>query len=163
MPKRARAVVLSERELEALTRINKRHRSEQQVALRARIVLAAAQGQSNAQIARALSITVDTARLWRDRWVGLQGIDLEALSIEERLRDASRSGAPRRITEEQCCQMAVLACEAPTKAGRPISQWTGREIADELVPRKIVPQISPRHAAYLLKKVGCNPTASAIG
>jgi putative transposase len=59
--------------------------------------------------------------------------------------------------------MAVLACEAPMKAGRPISQWTGREIADELVARKIVPQISPRHAAYLLKKVGCNPTASGIG
>jgi putative transposase len=163
MPKRATVVILSERELEALTRIGKRHRSEQQVALRARIVLAAAQGQPNAQIARDLSITVDTARLWRDRWVGLQGIDLETLSIEERLQDAPRSGAPRRITEEQRCQMAVLACEAPTRAGRPISQWTGREIADELVARKIVPQISPRHAAYLLKKVGCNPTASAIG
>jgi putative transposase len=48
--------------------------------------------------------------------------------------------------------MAVLAYEAPKKAGRPISQWTGREIADELVARGIVAQISPRHAAYLLKK-----------
>src|SRR5438067_2771435 len=57
-----------------------------------------------------------------------------------------------RITAEKVCQMAALACEAPAKAGRPISQWTGREIADEMRARGIVEQISPRHAARLLKK-----------
>jgi transposase len=163
MPKRATKVILSEREQEALTRITKRYRSEQQLALRARLVLAAAQGHSNAHIARELSINVDTVRLWRDRWVGLQGIDLETLSITERLQDAPRPGAPARITQEQRCQIAALACEAPQKAGRPISQWTGREIADEVKARGIVEQISPRHAAYLLKKGGCNRTAAAIG
>ena len=57
------------------------------MALRARMVLAAAQGHANAQIARELNVNVDTVRLWRDRWVGLQGIDLETLSIAERLQD----------------------------------------------------------------------------
>src|SRR5881396_1884443 len=163
MPKRATKVVLSEKEQEALTRISRLYRSEQQVAQRARIILAAAQGQSNAQIARELDIHVDTARLWRDRWVGLQGIDLETLSIIERLQDAPRPGVKPTITAEQRCQMAALACEAPMKAGRPISQWTGREIAEELVKRGILEQISPRHASYLLKKGACNRTASAIG
>ena len=163
MPKRATAIVLSEKEQEGLTQITKRHRSEQQAVLRARIVLAAAQGHSNAQMARELSINVDTVRLWRDRWAGLQGIDLETLSIAERLQDAPRPGVTPKITAEQRCQMAVLACEAPTKAGRPISQWTGREIADEMRARGIVEQISPRHAARLLKKGGCNRTGSAIG
>ena len=163
MPKRATKVILSEREQEELVQITKRHRSEQQQVLRARIVLAAAQGHSNVEIARELSINVDTVRLWRDRWVGLQRIDLETLSIAERLQDAPRPGAPWRITQEQRCQVAVVACEAPGKAGRPISQWTGREIADELKARGIVEQISPRHASYLLKKGGCNRTASAIG
>jgi hypothetical protein len=51
-----------------------------------------------------------------------------------------------------------MACEAPEKAGRPISQWTGREIADELVARGIVEAISARHAARLLKKGDCNRT-----
>jgi len=101
-----------------------------------------------------LAINVDTARLWRDRWVGLQGIDLETLSIAERLHDAPRPGAPAKITAEQRCQIAAIACEAPQKAGRPISQWTGCEIADELKARGIVEQISPRHAASLLKKGG---------
>jgi putative transposase len=59
--------------------------------------------------------------------------------------------------------MAVLACEAPAKTGRPISQWTGREIADELKARGIVTQISPRHSARLLKKGASNRTASGIG
>ena len=163
MPKRATRVVLSEKEQEALTRISRRYRSEQQVAQRARIILAAAQGQSNAQIARELAINVDTVRLWRDRWVGLQGIDLETLSISERLQDAPRPGKKPEITMEQRCQMAALACEAPNKAGRPISQWTGREIADEMRARGIVEQISPRHAARLLKKGGSNRTASATG
>jgi putative transposase len=163
MPKRATKVVLSEKEQEALTRISRRSRSEEQVAQRARIILAAAQGQSKAQIARDLDINVDTARLWRDRWVGLQGIDLDTLSVTERLQDAPRPGVKPTITAEQRCQMAALACEDSKKAGRPISQWTGREIADEVMARGIVPQISPRHAARLLKKGGFNRSASATG
>src|SRR5947209_4034116 len=151
MPKRATAVLLSETEQDGLLQITKRHRSEQQVVLRARIVLAAAQGHSNVQIARELGINVDTVRLWRDRWVGLQGIDLETLSLLERLHDAPRPGVKPKFGSEQRCQMAALACEAPSKAGRPISQWTGREIADELKAQGIVEQISPRHAARLLK------------
>lgn len=163
MPKRATQIILSEREQEELVRMTHRHRSEQQQVLRARIVLAAAHGRSNAQIARDLAINVDTVRLWRDRWVGLQGIDLETLSIAERLQDAPRPGTPARITAEQRCQIAAIACEAPSKAGRPISQWTGREIADELKARGIVEQISPRHASYLLKKGSCSRTAFGIG
>jgi transposase len=163
MPKRATRIVLSEKEQEALTRISKRHRSEQQMVLRARIILAAAQGHSNAQIARELDITGDTARLWRDRWASLQEIDQETLSVVERLQDAPRPGVKPTITAQQRSQMAALACEAPMKAGRPISHWTGREIAEELVARGIVEHISPRHAARLLKKGGSNRTGSAIG
>lgn len=163
MPKRATAIVLSEKEQEGLLQITKRHRSEQQVVLRARIVLAAAQGHSNVQIASELGIHVDTVRLWRDRWAGLQGIDLEALSLTERLQDAPRPGVLPKFTTEQRCQMAALACEAPAKAERPISQWTGREIADELKARGIVEQISPRHASRLLKKGDSSRIGSGTG
>ena len=75
MPKRATAVILSEKEQEGLLQITRRQRSEQHMVLRARIVLAAAQGYSTIQIARELGSNVDTVRLWRDRWVGLQGIE----------------------------------------------------------------------------------------
>jgi putative transposase len=168
MPKRATAFHLSEKEQEELMRLTRRHRSEQQLVVRARIILAAAQGSSNIQIARELGINVDTVRLWRDRWAKGREIDQEekkqeAMSLLQRLQDAPRPGAVPTFTVEQRAQMAALACEAPAKTGRPISQWTGREIADELKARGIVTQISPRHAARLLKKGASNRTGSAIG
>ena len=136
-------------ELEALLR---RRSLPQQLALRARIVLAAADGQNNSQIARSLDLEVDTVRLWRNRWLSFAFIPLSDLSVDERLSDVPRSGRPIQVSAEQRCQIVALACEAPKDAGRPISQWTGREIADEVVKRGILPTISPRHASRLLKK-----------
>src|SRR5215831_11979370 len=111
MPKRATAIHLSEKEQEELTRLTRRHRSEQQVVVRARIILAAAQGLSNIQIARELGINVDTVRLWRDRWARWQEIDQEkstqeATSLAQRLQDAPRPGAVPTFTMEQRVQMA---------------------------------------------------------
>ena len=146
------AVHLTDVERQALEKLIKRHSTEQQVALRARIVLAAAAGQGHAQIGRELQVTVDTARLWRQRWLDLQAIPASELSAEERLQDLPRPGAPARITAEQVCQIEALACEKPAASERPISQWTSREIADEIVKRGIVTEISPRHAARLLKR-----------
>jgi putative transposase len=163
MPKRATPVQLGEEERAALVQVTKRHKSEQQLVLRARIVLAADEGRSNAEIARLLSVSVETVRLWRDRWAALQEIDLKVQGVEERLVDVPRPGAPARISAEQRCQMEVLACEAPSQSGRPISQWSGREIAQEMVKRGIVERISRRHAARLLKKGASNPTGSATG
>ena len=136
-------------ELEALLR---RRSLPQQLALRTRIVLAAADGQNNSQIARSLGLETDTVRLWRNRWLSFAPIPLSEFSLDERLSDVPRSGRPIQITAEQRCQIVALACEAPKDAGRPISQWTGREIADEVVKRGILPKISARHASRLLKK-----------
>src|SRR5258708_19721402 len=100
MPKKATRVVLSEKEQEERRQITRRHRSEQQVVLRAQMVLAAAQGHSNARIARDLKVNVDTVRLWRDRWVALQGMELASLSVADRLQDEPRPGAKPPLTEE---------------------------------------------------------------
>ena len=136
-------------ELEAQLR---RRSLPQQLALRTRIILAAADGENNSQIARSLGLETDTVRLWRNRWLSFAFIPLSDLSLDERLSDVPRSGRPIQITAEQRCQIVALACEAPKDAGRPISQWTGREIADEVIKRGILPTISPRHASRLLKK-----------
>jgi transposase len=145
------AVDLTDAERQELEKLVKRHSTEQQIALRARIVLAAAVGKGNAQIGRELQVTVDTARLWRQRWLDLQALPASELSAEERLQDLPRPGAPARLTADQVCQIEALACEKPAASERPISQWTSREIADEIIKRGIVEQISPRHAARLLK------------
>jgi putative transposase len=149
---KAKEVKLSDAERQGLEKLTKRHQVGQQIALRARIVLAAADGQKNKEIVQKYALTADTVRLWRNRWVKLQGISLDDLSIEERLQDAPRPGAPAKITADQRCRIEALACEKPENSERPISQWTAREIADEVKKRKIVPDISPRHAARLLKR-----------
>lgn len=146
------AVVLTEIERQALEKLVKRHSVGQQTALRGRIILAAADGYNNTQIAKRLGITLDTARLWRERWLKLRDITLDDLSAEDRLQDLPRPGAPPRITADQRCQIEALACEKPEDGGRPITHWTGREIADEIVKRGIVEHISTRHAARLLKR-----------
>jgi transposase len=130
----------------------KRHQTPQQIALRARMILAMGQGKNNMEIARQMQVTVDTVRLWRQRWLTLQPISLEDLSVEERLQDLPRPGAPARIQPDQVAEIMALACEAPADAQRPITHWTGREIAEEIRQRGIVEQISPRHAARLLKR-----------
>ncbi len=154
---------LNDAERQALEALLRRHGAPQQLVLRARIVLAAAAGRNNAQIVRDLAVDVGTARRWRGRWLGSQAIGLAGLRAEERLTDAPRSGKPAGISAAQQCQIVALACAAPRAAGRPISQWTGREVADEIVARGILPTISPRHAARLLKKGPSSPTASATG
>lgn len=146
------AVNLTEEESQDLTKLVRRHSTRQQIALRARIVLAAAEGKNNAEIAREEGIGVGAARRWRDRWLDLQPIPLSELSAEECLEDLPRPGAPARITADQVCQIIAMACEDPEDSGRPISHWTGREIADEIKKRGIVDEISPRHAARLLKR-----------
>lgn len=147
---------LNESEQKALEELVRRHSTSQQIAQRGRMILAAAQGKNNGQIARELGVKADTVRCWRMRWIGLQAVSLDDLDVRERLSDVARSGRPAQITAEQICQMIALACAQPKE--RPISHWTGREIADEVVARGIIAQISPRHAARLLKKETSNRT-----
>ena len=157
------AVTLTAEARRDLAALARRPSAPQQLALRARIILLAADGANNSQIARQLGIDVGTPRLWRTRWLGLAAVPPEELRVAERLEDAPRPGGPCRITAAQVCQLTALACEAPAGSDRPISQWSGRELADEVIQRGIVDTISPRHALRLLKRGICSPTASATG
>jgi putative transposase len=148
------AVELTDEQRTALETLIRRHSTPQQVVLRAQIIRDAADGLSNLAIARSRQVSLETVRLWRDRWMLFQPIPLSELSLEERLHDAPRSGKKPRITPEQICAIVAMACEAPSQSGRPITHWTGREIADEIVKRGILDHISPRHAARILKKSG---------
>jgi putative transposase len=145
-------IKLSDEERQGLEKLVRRHNTPQQIALRGRIILAAADGKNNSQIARELGVNRETPRLWRNRWLSLSPVSLDDLSVEERLEDLPRPGAPRQITADQRCQIEAMACEDPEDTGRPISHWTAREIADEIIARGILETISPRHAARPLKR-----------
>jgi len=97
------------------------------------------------------------AQLWRNRW--FEGV-ASGRTVAERLQDAERSGEPATFELEQVLHLFKLACDAPSEYNRPISQWTNRELADELVAQQIVTSISPRHVGRLLAEADLKPHQS---
>jgi len=145
-------IVLMKEERSALERLVRARTAGQQLVVRARIVLLAAEGLSTEEVARRLHMDSDTVRQWRARWRERTGGPQAERSVAQRLADAPKSGRPARITPEQICQIIALACEKPADSDRPVSQWSARELADEIMRRGIVERISPRHAGRLLKR-----------
>jgi putative transposase len=163
---RPHPIVLTDRQRETFEHLRRRTSSTQGLVRRGRIVLAAAEGHNNEQIARRLGINRETARLWRRVWSDaaelLAAEEEEEISekalrecVEEVLADAPRSGAPATFAPEQVVQIVALAWEAPREdSGRPLSHWTPRELADEAVKRGIVQSISPRSVGRFLGRGG---------
>lgn len=129
-------------------------KTEQRLVIRAKIILLALKGYDNNQIARELRISRTTVQKWRQRWIISDG---KGGSVEERLQDAPRPGAPSTFTAEQLTHLFAIACEPPEDSGRPISQWTSRELADEMEKRGIVESISERHVGRLLTEADLKP------
>jgi transposase len=100
---------------------------------RATIVLAAARGRSNNQIAFQTRMHLDTVRLWRGRF---------AAGGLEALADRKRSGRPTRFTPVQAAEVKALACQLPAETGAPLSRWSCPELAREAVARGIAESIS---------------------
>ena len=117
-------VELSPAEETALEKCLRRHTTHQQIAERVRIVRLAGQGESNAGISGELGVGVQMVRRWRKRWVALQDIPLEEMSVEERLGDEQRSGSPGKFRAEQIAGIIAIACEDPQGSGYPVSHWT---------------------------------------
>ena len=143
--------------LEALLR---QHSTPQALALRVRIVLAAATGMRNVPLARDLGCSPKTVIKWRARWAAAEAelaavedtpADLKRM-IARVLADAPRPGAPDTFTAEQIIQIINLACTPPAEAGRPVDAWTPRELADEAAKRQSVTSISPRAVGRFFKR-----------
>ena len=133
---------------EALEALVRAHSTSQQLALRARMILHAADNIGVRESARELDVWPKTVRYWRGRWRQAAA----AQSVSERLADAPRSGAPATYTTEQICAVIAMTCEKPSESERPISHWSQREIADEAIRRGLVSNISQRSVGRFLKK-----------
>jgi putative transposase len=144
-------VVLSTSQRRELERLVSAHKTGQAVVRRARVVLLAAMDYSNADIAEQIPMDVEAVGLWRRRWVAFEAVPRAEVSVAQRLADAPRPGGVPRLSPEQVCQILALACEQPSASDRPISHWSHRELANEIVRRGITDRISPRHASRLLK------------
>ncbi len=111
---------------------------------------------------------------WRHRWLEsveqLQTAQAEGISDCELMQklvavlsDEQRPGGPAKFSLEQIVQIVAVACEQPASSGRPISHWTPRELAQEVVKRGIVHAISPRSVGRFLKRGNIATLVTAIG
>jgi len=156
-------ITLTARQRAVLDHLARAGTTAQQIAQRAWLVRAAADGMSTGAIARTWEITWRTAQRWRARWHVAQEALLAAEAdggpgddralttvVLGSLADDPRPGAPPTFTPEQLCQLMAVACEPPGDSGRPISHWTPRELADEASKRGIVERISARTVGRFL-------------
>ena len=152
---------LTGRQRAILEQMVRRTTSPQRLVTRSKIILKAAAGKRNQEIADEMAVTVRTPRRWRDRWAKasarLAAAESDATAaqlsdlIEAVLTDKLRSGTPATFTAEQICQIVAIACENPQESGRPVTEWTSTELADEAIQRGIVASISPRSVGRFLK------------
>ena len=113
----APAIVLREDEHSELEALARRRKTAQAMAMRARIVLACAEGRQSKQVAAALGIDQATVGKWRRRFAG-RGM--------EGLHDEPRSGAPRTIDDARIEAVIVATLESlPEDA----THWSSRGMA----------------------------------
>ena len=113
-------LALTNEERTTLERWARRAKSSQALALRCRIVLACAEGVSNAEVVKRLGVSRPTVTKWRSRFVARR---LEGLA------DEPRPGAARTITDEQIEQVLVTTLETtPADA----THWSTRSLARQL-------------------------------
>lgn len=168
---KARPVEHNDRIQQQLQIICRRQKSSQRQVRRASIILSAANGNTNLNIAKELKLSRTTVALWRERFAAAtadlttaseQLDDKELLSITETLlSDNYRSGSPATFSAEQILQIIALACETPSNSKLPSSHWTAQELATEAMKRGIVKSISAQSIARFLKRgrpqTSCEP------
>ena len=111
---------LTEDELATITRLAHSRTASARTVERARIILAAHQGQRAPAIAARLGRHEKTARLWLKRFnaAGLAG-----------LADAPRAGRPATYTAEEVGTVIATALTDPRTLGQPFACWTYDRLA----------------------------------
>jgi len=117
---RAVEVVLSDDERRILEGWSRRRSSAQGLAVRARIVLGAAEGENNTQLAERLGLTRMTVAKWRGRFVR---------DRVDGLLDEPRPGKPRTISDEKVAEVITATLEGVPKDA---THWSTRSMAAQV-------------------------------
>jgi transposase len=164
-------IVLSERQERLLEALVRRSSAPQGLVKRAQMILLLAAGKRFNQVARALGVLRQTVYKWGKRWrtqarrlaeVEAQACPDHVLSrvLEGLLMDVYRAGKPATFSPEQIVKLIAVACEPPQHSGRPITRWSSRELAAEMVKGGIVKRIARSTLSQLLKEAKIKPHLS---
>jgi transposase len=136
MPKTAAAIHLTDQHEQTLRRWTRSSSIRAGLAQRARIVLAAAEGLSNTQIAEQVGCSRPTVIRWRGRYAakGLAGLE-----------DQPRSGRPRTVRRDRRAEIVTLTQQPPPQQ-LGITHWSTRALARQLgVSRMTVARVWAEH------------------
>ena len=150
-----RKIILSDQEERELIALSNKQNAPYKLVMRAKLILLSARGIAHKAIAGKFDIEQRIVSKWVKRWIDT--INIENIDIEKRLADLERSGKPVKYTPEQKCKIIAVACEKPGVYGRPITHWTHRELAEEVIKQGIVDSISESHLGYILRKNDVHP------
>jgi transposase len=166
----AAKVVISERQEAVLRKLSTATTVAKRLVQRATVILLAFAGAANQDIARQAGLGRHQVGTWRRRWQDafanliriecLEGPPALRRAIEDLLADEPRPGCPGKFTAEQLTLLIALACEPPGQSGRPITHWTGKELAEEAAARGIVESISASQVNRYLREAGLQPHKS---
>lgn len=151
MPKKWKVKLRSDQR-EKLLRIVRAGKHKSREILYAHILLKAAKGWNDANIADAFATSTKTVQRTRQRFV-------EA-GLHAALTEEQRPGQPSKLTPEQEILLIALACSTPP-AG--FQRWTVRLLTSEAIARQIVPHIVPETARQILKKTNSSPGKLKVG
>jgi len=147
-------IILSQNARRDLQAVARAHSTPQSLALRARIVLRAAEldRPTNLKIGHELSCSNLTVGTWRRRYLalGLPG-----------LQDAIRSGRPRTIASPTRVQVLSVASALPQEQDRTVTRWTLEEIVATLLDALHTASISRSSIWRILQDVDLKPHKSA--
>jgi len=170
MPGKAAKVRCTEKQQIILEKFARATTASRRLGQRSQIILGALGKMLNQDIAVEVGLHPDQVRVWRRRWqesydalVAIECRESTATltrAIEQVLSDAPRNGSPGTFTAEQVTQILATACELPKNSGRPIDNWTHRELTDEVIQRGIVPSISVRQVGRYLEEADLQPHRS---
>lgn len=172
MPGLAAKVIITERQQGVLRSMVWSRSCPQGLAHRAEIILLAFEGLKNEGIAERLGCERHGVGIRRKRWkkafermIVIECVEEPAAlreAIEEVLGDLPRAGCGGKFAAGQIPQILAVACEPPDESGRPVSHWTPRELAGEVIERRIVPSISVRHVGRFLKGGGASAAPQSL-
>ena len=150
-----RKIILSEYEKKQLIVLSNKLNAPYRLVVRAKLILMSASGISHKKISEKFDLEPKIITKWVKRWIDTE--TTKEILVEERLSDLKRPGKPPVFTSEEKCKIISVACEKPEVYNRPITHWTNRELADEVIKQGIVDTISVTHVGYILRKGDIQP------
>lgn len=115
-------IILKDEDQKILRSLANSQTAEHRQVTRAKIILLASEGYSNAEISSKIGVHRNTVSTFINKYL--------AAGLQYALNDSGRSGKPSLITDEEKTYITSIACTKPKELGQAAELWTYRQLRD---------------------------------